>query len=146
MYSYLFFALSSLSLISAIPISQQQDTSCSSSIFLKGNPFTDRAIYPTQRYRSEAVTTAAAMTDSRLKAISLKVINTGTFIWLDMPSKLSVLHDELRQVPCNNLLGIVLRALPPGYCKSNESSPYDLANYKSEIIDGIGSKSLHRSN
>ncbi|KAH8588824.1 1, 4-beta cellobiohydrolase [Bisporella sp. PMI_857] len=110
---------------------------CNSPVSLAGNPFSGRILHPSKWYELEVAKTVASMTNPSMKALAIKVINTGSFIWIDGTSKLATVQDELQNVPCSNILGIVLRALPPRFCESIESPPYQLGNYKSDIIDAL---------
>ena len=108
---------------------------CPSGVSLTGNPFSDRALFATKKYKSEVQEAVAAINDPKVKALALKVADTGTFLWLDSLSRLTTLEDELQSVPCSDVIGIVLRSLPPRFCTSIESPPYQVDDYKSKFID-----------
>jgi len=141
LYSRVIFAMHTLFLtilalvccVFGSPILELQ--SCSSPVSLAGNPFSERALHPTKKYTSEVQEAAAAIIDPKAKALALKVANTGTFLWLDTPLQLTTLENELQDIPCSNVLGIVLRGLSQRFCAAIESPPYQVDDYKSKFID-----------
>lgn len=120
--------------------------SCPSAVSLIGNPFLDRAFHGTKKYKSEVQEAAADINDPKAKALAFKVADTGTFLWLDSPSQLTTLEDELQDVPCSDILGIVLRNLPRRFCTAIESPPYQVDDYKSKFIDRAYSVSFIKVN
>jgi len=118
-----------------IPILEQR--SCSLAVYLAGNPFLDRALHPTKNYKFEVQEAAATITEPRAKALASQVAETGTFLWLDSPSRLNTLEVEIQDVPCSNILGIVLRGLSQRFCAAIESPPYEVHEYKSKFIDRV---------
>jgi len=125
--------LAAVCCVSGSPVLERQ--ACPSNISLTGNPFLDRALYPTQKYKSEVQEAAAAISDLKEKALALKIADTGTFLWLDSPSQIMALENELQSVPCSNIIGIVLRGLSQRFCAAIESPPYQVDDYKSKFID-----------
>ncbi|KAF2446595.1 glycoside hydrolase family 6 protein [Karstenula rhodostoma CBS 690.94] len=114
---------------------------CATPVTLSGNPFASRSIYANKEYSKEVVAAAASMTDSALAAKASKVAEVGTFLWIDTRARISVIEDNLKDVPCNQLAAFVIYDLPGRDCaakaSNGELAAGDISTYKSEYIDPI---------
>ena len=139
-YSYTATALLALQGAVASPLSKR---ACSSAVTLSpgSNPFTGRTLYANKFYADEVKTAAAAISDSSLSAKAAKVGSIGTFMWIDTIAKVSSVEEQIKDVPCDNIMGLVIYDLPGRDCAakaSNGELPVgSLARYKSEYIDPI---------
>ncbi|KAF2638889.1 cellobiohydrolase-like protein II precursor [Massarina eburnea CBS 473.64] len=113
---------------------------CATPVTLSGNPFT-RSVFANKEYSKEVVAAAASMTDSALAAKASKVAQVGTFLWIDTRARISVIEDNLKDVPCDQLAAFVIYDLPGRDCaakaSNGELAAGDLATYKTEYIDPI---------
>jgi cellulose 1,4-beta-cellobiosidase len=113
---------------------------CATPVTLSGNPFT-RSIYANKEYAKEVSSAAAAITDSALKASATKVASVGTFLWIDTRARISVIEDNLKDVPCDQLAAFVIYDLPGRDCAAKASNGElavgDINVYKTEYIDPI---------
>ena len=69
-----------------------------------------------------------------------KVADVGTFLWMDTIENIGKFDEAIKDVPCSNILGLVVYDLPGRDCAakaSNGELPVgSLAKYKSDYIDG----------
>lgn len=114
---------------------------CATPVTLSGNPFASRSIYANKEYSKEVVAAASAISDSSLAAKALKVADVGTFLWIDTRARISVIEDNLKDVPCNQIAALVIYDLPGRDCaakaSNGELAAGDLSTYTSEYIDPI---------
>jgi len=113
---------------------------CATPVTLSGNPFT-RSVYANKEYAKEVSSAAAAITDSALKAKASKVASVGTFLWIDTRARISVIEENLKDVPCDQLAAFVIYDLPGRDCAAKASNGElavgDINIYKTEYIDPI---------
>jgi cellulose 1,4-beta-cellobiosidase len=123
------------------PITARAAAACATPVTLSGNPFASRKIYANKFYSSEVISAASAMTDAALAAAATKVAEVGTFLWIDTRSKIDVVEDGIKDVPCDQIAALVIYDLPGRDCAakaSNGELPVgSIATYKSEYIDPI---------
>ncbi|KAF2176787.1 glycoside hydrolase family 6 protein [Zopfia rhizophila CBS 207.26] len=114
---------------------------CATPVTLSGNPFAARSIYANKEYSKEVISAAAAITDSALKAAATKVAQVGTFLWIDTRARISVVEDNLKDVPCDQIAALVIYDLPGRDCaakaSNGELAAGDITTYKSGYIDPI---------
>ncbi|KAK3202156.1 hypothetical protein GRF29_161g381503 [Pseudopithomyces chartarum] len=117
------------------------NAACATPVTLSGNPFASRSIYANKEYSKEVIAAAASMTDSALAAKASKVAQVGTFLWIDTRARISVVEENLKDVPCNQLAAFVIYDLPGRDCaakaSNGELAAGDISTYKSEYIDPI---------
>ncbi|KAF2114872.1 1, 4-beta cellobiohydrolase [Lophiotrema nucula] len=117
------------------------NAACATPVTLSGNPFSGRSFYANKEYSKEVVAAAASMTDSALQAKASKVAQVGTFLWIDTRARISVIEDNLKDVPCDSIAQLVIYDLPGRDCaakaSNGELAAGDIATYKSEYIDPI---------
>ncbi|KAF2755930.1 cellulase [Pseudovirgaria hyperparasitica] len=134
------FATASLA-APALEVAPRQASGCASPVTLTGNPFASKTLHPNNFYRAEVTAAAAAISDASLKASALKVANVGSFLWIDTIANIARIEPALKDVPCNNILGLVIYDLPGRDCAakaSNGELPVGSINrYKTEYIDPI---------
>ncbi|RPA80029.1 cellulase [Ascobolus immersus RN42] len=122
---------------------QVQKRACSSAVRLSGteNAFLNRKLHANSFYREEVNKAADAMSDSSLAAKARKVGDIGTFLWIDTISKIEITRPLIQDVPCEEIVGLVIYDLPGRDCAakaSNGELPVGAINrYKSEYIDPI---------
>ncbi|KAF1957389.1 cellobiohydrolase-like protein II precursor [Byssothecium circinans] len=113
---------------------------CATPVTLSGNPFS-RSIYANKEYSKEVIAAAASMTDSALAAKASKVAQVGTFLWIDTRARISVIEDNLKDVPCDQLAAFVIYDLPGRDCaakaSNGELAAGDISTYKTQYIDPI---------
>ncbi|KAI1104767.1 1, 4-beta cellobiohydrolase [Jackrogersella minutella] len=95
-------------------------------------------------YRSEVEKAVEGMTDETLKTQAAKVADVGSFLWLDSIANIAKFDDAVADVPCENILCLVVYDLPGRDCAakaSNGELKYnELDRYKTEYIDPIVEK------
>ncbi|KAF2733486.1 cellobiohydrolase-like protein II precursor [Polyplosphaeria fusca] len=128
--------------VTAAPVVERAAAAtCSTAVTLNGNPFSGRSFYANKEFSKEVETAAAAMTDTSLQAAASKVASVGTFLWMDTRARISVLEDNLKDVPCGTIGMYVIYDLPGRDCAAKASNGElavgDIATYKSEYIDPI---------
>jgi len=116
---------------------------CASAVTLDAstNVFKKYTLHPNSFYRSEVEAAAKAITDSSLAAKAAKVADVGTFLWLDTIENIGKLEPALADVPCENILGLVIYDLPGRDCAAKASNGElavgEINRYKTEYIDKI---------
>ena len=111
---------------------------CEADVNITGNPFATRTLYPINFYKSKVLAAVASIADPALQAKASRVANVGTFLWLNKIFQLHTLEEEIQNVPCSSVLGIVVNNLPTRKCQATigEGLPkYDISNYKADYID-----------
>jgi len=116
---------------------------CASAVTLApgSNPFATRTLHANSFYASEVAAAAASLTDTSLKAAAEKVAKIGTFMWIDTISKIPILAPTLLEVPCTDIIGVVVYDLPGRDCAAKASNGElksgELTKYQKEYIDPI---------
>ncbi|KAI4862056.1 glycoside hydrolase family 6 protein [Hypoxylon rubiginosum] len=119
---------------------------CASAVSLdaKSNVFSKYTLHANTFFKSEVAKAVEAITDSSLKTSASKVGDVGSFLWLDSIANIAKFDDAVADVPCENILGLVIYDLPGRDCAakaSNGELKYnELPRYKSEYIDPIVAK------
>lgn len=119
---------------------------CSSAVTLdpSTNVFAKYKLHANTFYRSEVEKATAAITDATLKASAAKVADVGSFLWLDSIANIAKFDDAVADLPCENILGLVVYDLPGRDCAakaSNGELTYsEIDRYKTEYIDPIVAK------
>ncbi|CAK7205502.1 1,4-beta-D-glucan cellobiohydrolase cel6c [Sporothrix eucalyptigena] len=122
---------------------RQASAGCSSAVTLdpSSNPFAKYTLHPNIYYRKEVQAAVAAITDSSLAASAAKVADVGTFLWIDTIANIAKIEPALADVPCTNILGLVIYDLPGRDCAAKASNGElkvgDIDKYKSQYIDPI---------
>ncbi|KAI1380722.1 glycoside hydrolase family 6 protein [Hypoxylon crocopeplum] len=119
---------------------------CSSAVTLDAstNVFQKYTLHPNTFYRSEVAAAVEQMADASLKTAAAKVADVGSFLWLDSIANMAKFEDAVADLPCENILGLVIYDLPGRDCAakaSNGELKYnELDRYKTEYIDPIVTK------
>ncbi len=114
---------------------------CSSAVTLDAstNVWKKYKLHPNQFYRKEVEAAVAQMSDSSLSAAAAKVADVGSFLWLDTIENIGKLEPALEDVPCENILGLVIYDLPGRDCAAKASNGElkvgEISRYKTEYID-----------
>lgn len=120
----------------------RQAGACASAVTLDAstNVFSTHTLHANNFYRAEIEAAAANMT-SPLKEQALKVADVGSFVWVDTIANIARLEPAIADVPCDDILGVVVYDLPGRDCAAKASNGElavgELARYKSEFIDPI---------
>ncbi|XDG04317.1 hypothetical protein ABKA04_003932 [Annulohypoxylon sp. FPYF3050] len=108
------------------------------------NVFEKYTLHANTFYRSEVAKAVEAITDSSMKTSAAKVGEVGSFLWLDSIANIAKFDDAVADVPCENILGLVIYDLPGRDCAakaSNGELKYnELDRYKTEYVDPIVEK------
>ncbi|KAI2625738.1 glycoside hydrolase family 6 protein [Hypoxylon sp. NC1633] len=124
----------------------QVAAACTSAVSLdaKSNVFSKYTLHPNTFYRSEVEKAVAQMSDASLAASAAKVADVGSFLWLDSIANIAKFDAAVADLPCANILGLVIYDLPGRDCAakaSNGELKYnELSRYKAEYIDPIVTK------
>ncbi|KAB5577584.1 exoglucanase 3 precursor [Coniochaeta sp. 2T2.1] len=116
---------------------------CSSAVTLdpSSNPFKKYTLHPNKFYRDEVTAAVAQISDSSLAASAAKVANVGSFLWIDTIANIAKIEPALEDVPCTNILGLVIYDLPGRDCAAKASNGElkvgEISRYKTEYIDPI---------
>lgn len=135
------FATTAFAAPSSTAHQQTRRAACSSAVKLdaKTNVFKKYTLHPNSFYRSEVEAAVAQMSDSSLAASAAKVADVGTFLWLDTIENIGKLEPALEDVPCENILGLVIYDLPGRDCAAKASNGElkvgEISKYKTEYID-----------
>ncbi|GAW21533.1 hypothetical protein ANO14919_110560 [Xylariales sp. No.14919] len=119
---------------------------CSSAVTLDAstNVWTKYKLHPNSFFRQEVEKAVEAISDSSLKASAAKVADVGSFLWLDTIANIAKFDEAIADLPCENILGLVIYDLPGRDCAakaSNGELAYsEIAKYKSDYIDPIVKK------
>ncbi|GAP83087.1 putative exoglucanase 3 precursor [Rosellinia necatrix] len=119
---------------------------CSSAVTLDAstNVFAKYKLHANTFYRGEVEKAAAAISDSSLKASAAKVADVGSFLWLDTIANIAKFDAAVADLPCEDILGLVIYDLPGRDCAakaSNGELKYnEISKYKSQYIDPIVAK------
>ncbi|KAK7707116.1 1,4-beta-D-glucan cellobiohydrolase cel6c [Diaporthe eres] len=126
----------------ALPQEKRQ-SGCSSAVTLDAstNVFAKYKLHPNKFYRDEVNNATAAISDASLKASAAKVADVGSFLWIDSIANIAKVEPAISDVPCSNILGLVIYDLPGRDCAAKASNGElavgQLSRYKSEYIDPI---------
>lgn len=92
-------------------------------------------------YRDEVIAAADAITDAALKESALKVAEVGSFLWLDTIENIGKFDAAVAELPCDQILGLVIYDLPGRDCAAKASNGElavgEIDRYKTEYIDVI---------
>jgi cellulose 1,4-beta-cellobiosidase len=133
----------------ALPSSIETRTSsaaCSSAVKLDAstNVWKNYKLHPNSFYRAEVEAAVEAISDSSLAAAAAKVADVGSFLWLDSIANIAKFDEAVADLPCSNILGLVIYDLPGRDCAakaSNGELAYnELSKYKTSYIDPIVAK------
>ncbi|KAI0853292.1 glycoside hydrolase family 6 protein [Daldinia vernicosa] len=119
---------------------------CSSAVTLDAstNVFKNYKLHANTFYREEVNKAVEQMTDAALKTSAAKVADVGSFLWLDSIANIAKFDAAVEDLPCEDILGLVIYDLPGRDCAakaSNGELKYnELDRYKTEYIDPIVAK------
>ncbi|KAI1123404.1 glycoside hydrolase family 6 protein [Nemania abortiva] len=106
----------------------------------QANVWKNHTLHSTSLYQ-EKVEKAVANIKNELKERASRVANFGTFVWLKSEEDIQVVSSVTEEVPCDDILGLVLDNLPYKNAPSNGPSPeYDpeTANtYRSLYVEAL---------
>lgn len=114
---------------------------CSSAVTLDAstNVWKKYKLHANQFYRKEVEAAVGQMSDSSLSSAAAKVADVGSFLWLDTIENIGKLEPALEDVPCENILGLVIYDLPGRDCAAKASNGElkvgEISKYKTEYID-----------
>ncbi|KAK3326792.1 1, 4-beta cellobiohydrolase [Apodospora peruviana] len=111
------------------PVSVNASTNIWKNYVLNPNPF----------YRDHVLAAAEVIKDPTLKKQALKIADMGTFFWLDDNMALSKLRAVTDDVPCQNIVGIVLQGLTSGNCTLPSFRPVEFDTYQKAYVDPLAS-------
>ncbi|KAG7286322.1 1,4-beta-D-glucan cellobiohydrolase cel6c [Staphylotrichum longicolle] len=121
----------------------RQAAGCASAVTLDAstNVWKKYTLHPNSFYRKEVEAAVEQISDSSLAAAAKKVADVGSFLWLDTIENIGKLEPALQDVPCNNILGLVIYDLPGRDCAAKASNGElkvgELSRYKTEYIDKV---------
>ncbi|KAI2469478.1 1, 4-beta cellobiohydrolase [Annulohypoxylon bovei var. microspora] len=119
---------------------------CSSAVTLDAstNVFQQYTLHANTFYRSEVEKAVEAIADASMKTSAAKIADVGSFLWLDSIANIAKFDTAVADVPCENILGLVIYDLPGRDCAakaSNGELKYnELDRYKTEYVDPIVAK------
>jgi cellulose 1,4-beta-cellobiosidase len=120
---------------------RQASAGCSSAVTLDAstNVWKKYTLHPNSYYRKEVEAAVAQISDPDLAAKAKKVADVGTFLWLDSIENIGKLEPAIQDVPCENILGLVIYDLPGRDCAAKASNGElkvgEIDRYKTEYID-----------
>ncbi|KAI0868942.1 1, 4-beta cellobiohydrolase [Hypoxylon argillaceum] len=127
-------------------VTRSSAAACSSAVTLDAstNVWSKYKLHANSFFREEVNKAVAAMTDSSLSAQAAKVADVGSFLWLDTIANIAKFDAAIADLPCENILGLVIYDLPGRDCAakaSNGELAYsEISKYKTEYIDPIVAK------
>jgi cellulose 1,4-beta-cellobiosidase len=123
---------------------RQTPGGCSSAVKLdaKTNVWKSYKLHANSFYRSETEAAAEQMSNGDSEA-ALRVGDIGTFLWLDTIANIERLEPALVDVPCDEIVGLVIYDLPGRDCAAKASNGElkvgEVNRYKTEYIDKVAS-------
>ncbi|CAJ2502638.1 Uu.00g100320.m01.CDS01 [Anthostomella pinea] len=124
----------------------QSRAACSSAVTLDAttNVWDSYTLHPNSFYRAEVTAAVANLSDASLSTAAAKVADVGSFLWLDSIANIAKFDDAVADLPCENILGLVIYDLPGRDCaakaSNGELAATDIAKYKTSYIDPIVAK------
>ncbi|KAF2003538.1 glycoside hydrolase family 6 protein [Amniculicola lignicola CBS 123094] len=115
-------------------------TGCGEPVSLNAttNVFKTYKLHPNIIYRRKVEAAAAVIEDPQLKAKALKVADIGSFVSIDGNGQIPKIEEALQDVPCTNILGLVLSGLQYKQCGGIRIPPIeDPTVYRKVFIDPI---------
>lgn len=141
--STLALAVSVNALPSKFTSRQTNSTSaCASAVSLDAttNVFSTHKLHANNFYKAEVVAAAANMTDTSLATAAAAVADVGSFLWLDTIEHIARLEPAIAEVPCEDILGVVIYDLPGRDCNAKASNGElatgEVEKYKTDYVDG----------
>jgi cellulose 1,4-beta-cellobiosidase len=122
---------------------RQASSACSSAVSLDAstNVWKKYTLHPNVYYRKEVEAAVKNIADSSLAASAAKVADVGSFLWIDTIENIAKVEPAIADVPCSNILGLVIYDLPGRDCAAKASNGElkvgEIAKYKSQYIDPI---------
>ncbi|RWA12840.1 hypothetical protein EKO27_g2244 [Xylaria grammica] len=90
------------------------------------NIWKSRTLHPTSLYRLKVEEAVTAINDEDLKSQASKVADFGTFTWIKSVEDIQAISPVADEVPCDEILGLVLDNLPYKHARPDgSSSEYD---------------------
>jgi cellulose 1,4-beta-cellobiosidase len=123
---------------------RQAPGGCSSAVKLDAttNVWKSYKLHANSFYRSETEAAAEQMSNGDSEA-ALRVGDIGTFLWLDTIANIERLEPALVDVPCDEIVGLVIYDLPGRDCAAKASNGElkvgEVNRYKTEYIDKVAS-------
>jgi len=114
---------------------------CSSAVTLDAstNIFKKYKLHANNFYRGE-IEAALSTMDASIQSKAKEVANIGTFLWLDTIANIAKLEPAVADVPCDEVLGVVIYDLPGRDCAAKASNGElkvgEISKYKTQYIDG----------
>jgi cellulose 1,4-beta-cellobiosidase len=115
---------------------------CSSAVTLDAstNIWKKYKLHANNFYRKE-IEAAVATMDEGMAAKAKQVADIGTFLWLDTIANIAKFEPAVADVPCDEILGLVIYDLPGRDCAAKASNGElkvgEINKYKTEYIDVI---------
>ncbi|KAK3316731.1 exoglucanase 3 precursor [Apodospora peruviana] len=115
---------------------------CSSAVSLDAstNIWKKYTLHANNFYKAE-IEEAVKTMDADLAAQAAKVANVGSFLWIDTIDNIAKVEPAIADVPCNDILGLVIYDLPGRDCAAKASNGElkvgEVSKYKSQYIDPI---------
>ena len=121
------------------PVKRQAGCSAAVKLDAKTNVWKNYKLHANNFYRAEIELAVSSMSgDMATKAKAVSEI--GTFVWLDTIKNIERLEPALAEVPCNEILGVVVYDLPGRDCAAKASNGElkvgEIAKYK-QYVDTI---------
>ncbi|KAI0505842.1 glycoside hydrolase family 6 protein [Xylaria bambusicola] len=105
------------------------------------NIWKSRALHPTSLYQQKIQEAITAIKDEELKIQASRVADFGTFTWIKSLEDIRAISSIADEVPCDEILGLVLDHLPYKNAAPDGSSPpydaYTEDEYKSFYIEPL---------
>ncbi|ORY11417.1 1, 4-beta cellobiohydrolase [Clohesyomyces aquaticus] len=101
------------------------------------NIWKNYTLHPTLAWRNQINAAAAAIPDVELRKQALEVGKSGTFVWIEGKSQISKIEDVVKDLPCKNVLGLVISGIENKACLSAGTGLKQTYDYAAEYIDPI---------
>ncbi|KAK4466529.1 exoglucanase 3 precursor [Cladorrhinum samala] len=121
----------------------KRQAACSSAVTLDAstNIWKKYTLHANNFYRTEVEAAVGQLSDSSLASKAAKVADVGSFLWLDTIENIGKFEPAVADVPCNEVLGLVIYDLPGRDCAAKASNGElkvgEISRYKTEYIDVI---------
>ncbi|KAJ4417144.1 1,4-beta-D-glucan cellobiohydrolase cel6c [Gnomoniopsis sp. IMI 355080] len=122
---------------------RQASAGCAAAVTLDAttNVFANYTLHANNFYRKEVEAAVANLSDQSLAAAAAKVADVGTFLWIDSIDNIAKIEPAVADVPCTDILGLVIYDLPGRDCaakaSNGELAAGDTTSYETKYIDPI---------
>ncbi|PVH96450.1 glycoside hydrolase family 6 protein [Periconia macrospinosa] len=136
----LFCTIKSTLVISQDINPQGEPIKCNAPVVLDAqtNVFRNYALHSHSAWRNATLKAAESIEDSTKKRRALRAAAQGVFVWIENPEDVYLLEELTKDIPCNEVLGVVLSGLSRIDCpENNMPNVTALPSYESLFLNPV---------